>query len=474
MKKSKIFLSVLLLIAVMFFLSFLITILASLVIPPKNLLPGEDISSSETRGKPEEKEASGSTSGEYLAEINSLIFSPDLDASRRRDVLIEQGAAAFPGDELLQLLLREVRLESILSKSYVTDDELSKYEGYISSIEDKSPDARIDYARALIHVDRYRDAISKLRELLALVPDSVRGNYYLGESFARELRLRDSARHLRIALEHCGDYRIAGELLKLVGKAEGLAKVPVSVISAREMLPNLEIDMEGLMAIGNLLLWLDDPALAGVAFTRAISMSPESADAHIGLARSQFEISADIKCRRPSELRLNSLIGAAEHLEKAAILNKGNRMTLLQLAEELRALRQQKDGIIIYSAVAEYLRDTGQLPGKDHDWLLIDSEGKAPQVAGDIDRDSGIALASESLVTNREKVEGWKGPYLLAPNSDSWGRSYMVRLWHGDETSSRILTLSAGPNGILETPGAARSTEGDDLGLFFELRASEP
>jgi hypothetical protein len=56
---------------------------------------------------------------------------------------------------------------------------------------------------------------------------------------------------------------------------------------------------------------------------------------------------------------------------------------------------------------------------------------------------------------------GWKGPYLTATNEDPWGNAYVI--YAPDfETTNRVNVLSAGPDGILQTPPNS-GVLGDDI-----------
>lgn len=61
---------------------------------------------------------------------------------------------------------------------------------------------------------------------------------------------------------------------------------------------------------------------------------------------------------------------------------------------------------------------------------------------------------------------GWRGPYLCTPiGSDPWGRRYAVNVGSRPDTGHAVVVLSAGPNGLIETPFAALvpTPGGDDV-----------
>jgi hypothetical protein len=58
---------------------------------------------------------------------------------------------------------------------------------------------------------------------------------------------------------------------------------------------------------------------------------------------------------------------------------------------------------------------------------------------------------------------GWKGPYLSSYDTDPWGNAYVINT-PDLETTNKVYVLSAGPDGILQTPTDA-SPANDDIGV---------
>lgn len=55
---------------------------------------------------------------------------------------------------------------------------------------------------------------------------------------------------------------------------------------------------------------------------------------------------------------------------------------------------------------------------------------------------------------------GWKGPYLSSGNEDPWGNAYLI--YAPDfETNNKLYVLSAGPDGILQTPTGSNYSNDD-------------
>jgi len=62
---------------------------------------------------------------------------------------------------------------------------------------------------------------------------------------------------------------------------------------------------------------------------------------------------------------------------------------------------------------------------------------------------------------------GWTGPYLPYVTDDPWGFAYLISVSgfaNGTKPNYHVYCLSAGPNGIVDTPTWATETHGDDIG----------
>jgi len=71
----------------------------------------------------------------------------------------------------------------------------------------------------------------------------------------------------------------------------------------------------------------------------------------------------------------------------------------------------------------------------------------------------------------------WRGPYSEGTPLDPWGRPYIMLVrsaWDGNATNyKRVMLLSAGPNGRIDTLQQARSTDDfrvDDIGIILHQR----
>ena len=69
----------------------------------------------------------------------------------------------------------------------------------------------------------------------------------------------------------------------------------------------------------------------------------------------------------------------------------------------------------------------------------------------------------------------WQGPYVSSLGRDPWGHTYIMavgapRPGGPRSPGARAWILSAGPNGLIETPADAIGPAGDDVGLIFDDR----
>ena len=66
-----------------------------------------------------------------------------------------------------------------------------------------------------------------------------------------------------------------------------------------------------------------------------------------------------------------------------------------------------------------------------------------------------------------ESPKGWDGPYFPCLMDDPWGFAYLISVGGfegGTKPDNHVWCLSAGPNGVVDTPAWATATRGDDVG----------
>ena len=171
---------------------------------------------------------------------------------------------------------------------------------------------------------------------------------------------------------------------------------------------------------------------------------------------------------------------------------------------EARVARARNDCQTIASGMYQFFRDTGFFPvwrtarsggpGAPADRLdVLVTQGSVPAEDIPTPWTTGVAGSlSDQLVTNAPGYTlrsptspfGWNGPYFSSQlGADPWGNRYsvnvaLVDLSLGAATAAgqpkmAVWVLSAGPNGILETPFAASILTaarpgGDDIGTRIQ------
>jgi hypothetical protein len=147
---------------------------------------------------------------------------------------------------------------------------------------------------------------------------------------------------------------------------------------------------------------------------------------------------------------------------------------------ETRVERAQREAEAIANALAQLQADVALLPG----WRRVSAIGGSDEESaievlvgpGAIPKfatpDSPWATGRVDLlrhhlfenlpgytVVRTATKRGWRGPYVSAFNADPWQNRYMVNVGAGRRASGRddpsryiVAVVSAGPNGIVETP----------------------
>jgi len=164
-----------------------------------------------------------------------------------------------------------------------------------------------------------------------------------------------------------------------------------------------------------------------------------------------------------------------------------------------RVARARTDCQTLASAMVTFYRDNGFFPSwklaqnggpgtADNRLQLLVSPGNIAQEDAQSTWSTGTAgLLSEQLVKNipgyslktTTSANGWNGPYLSNEiNADPWGNRYIVNVQLIDSSATAVTrsggvklavwVLSAGPNGIIETPFTqsilTAALGGDDIG----------
>jgi prepilin-type N-terminal cleavage/methylation domain-containing protein len=123
----------------------------------------------------------------------------------------------------------------------------------------------------------------------------------------------------------------------------------------------------------------------------------------------------------------------------------------------------------IASAVNLYIRDTLLYPTGINGattYHYLYSEGEVP-INNPMASGPGMSL-DEFLNSGDYGGSDWQGPYLANISCDPWGNAYLVNTQGYFNSTERIFVISAGENGVIDTPLAATTACGDDLLIVLD------
>jgi len=170
------------------------------------------------------------------------------------------------------------------------------------------------------------------------------------------------------------------------------------------------------------------------------------------------------------------------------ILLGSHRACVGDYVNDARMVRAQQDTHAIASAVSRMTADVMGYDSQDGGWAtyaLLVGPGAEPTVAAGVGQEWAAGLGAsqagaleDQLMLNgpgypthartqTRWIRGWHGPYLeTGVGADPWGHRYAVNVKHlSGGGAFDTFVVSAGPNGILETPFQADGTvaRGDDI-----------
>jgi hypothetical protein len=154
---------------------------------------------------------------------------------------------------------------------------------------------------------------------------------------------------------------------------------------------------------------------------------------------------------------------------------------------EARRVKAAEDVQVLSATFSRFAFDAQTEMPSDKDWRHYDvlvGEGETPMVgtggdagwASEADANR-VGRLGDHLITNapgystsRNPVafwaRGWRGPYLgTGVGPDPWGHRYAINVGSLTRRGACLVVLSAGPNGVIETPFARSGllAGGDDL-----------
>lgn len=143
---------------------------------------------------------------------------------------------------------------------------------------------------------------------------------------------------------------------------------------------------------------------------------------------------------------------------------------ILKEIDESRVSRAYGDIRSISAAMIVFKKDTGMWPDMDNNCqrtiTLLRGDGSLPQDYAAKGFDGTVdSHYSSHLVQTVGCYPNWKGSYTAWVTADPWGNSYITNADAFRNNIGAIWILSAGPNGIVDTPANSDLVNGDDIGL---------
>lgn len=156
--------------------------------------------------------------------------------------------------------------------------------------------------------------------------------------------------------------------------------------------------------------------------------------------------------------------------------------------DNARKARVQMELNAIATAVVEYTRDTGRLPGSEllrHGLaVVLKTDDEMPDVGASAATQAWLlapSLDSREYLNRpyRAASPRWRGPYLPGKvGKDPWGHAYLINIGQANiltpdgRRKRAVFTLSAGPNGKVDTPLSQPVTHGvvhgDDIAIRIQ------
>lgn len=185
-----------------------------------------------------------------------------------------------------------------------------------------------------------------------------------------------------------------------------------------------------------------------------------------------------------------SLLDSALAITLLALTSALALPTAGTMLDRARLARAQMEVNAIAVAIMEYARDTGRLPGDDlrggqaEQWLVLGSKGAFPPTWGSTGAQLWEMAPRADLIAylrygGPDACARWNGPYLPDNlGADPWGQTYLVNIGCAASASDSgpdkraVFVISAGPDGVLETPMrqpvSSAKVSGDDIAVRIQ------
>ncbi|MBI5848186.1 MAG: type II secretion system protein GspG [Nitrospirae bacterium] len=142
--------------------------------------------------------------------------------------------------------------------------------------------------------------------------------------------------------------------------------------------------------------------------------------------------------------------------------------------DESKITRAKADVKSISSAMFVFRKDTGAWPVMDGSCApnvtFLSGAGNLPSGLAALGYDAAVASSYDSHLSadvNGCYGANWKGSYMAVVTADPWGNTYLTNANSFAATGQPVWIISAGPNGVLETPAnsIAIADGVDDIGV---------
>jgi hypothetical protein len=129
-----------------------------------------------------------------------------------------------------------------------------------------------------------------------------------------------------------------------------------------------------------------------------------------------------------------------------------------RLEQSVVGMQNILDGIRNYSEQTHFL-PTGNRGRTDVTWLYGPGELPRGIKLGNVSHSRSL---NDILLNDSMAGSAWQGPY-GDPAMDPWGRSYLVNVDGLVDPRRPSWILTAGPDGVMQTPASAQKAAGDDI-----------
>ena len=234
---------------------------------------------------------------------------------------------------------RNVLLREALARAFLVRGDLARAQGELKQILDVAPlhmGANFLTARILMQQGKGQEAGAYLETVLRTNPSHVESNLLLARQLEARGQLRDAIAHVETALR--ADPTLAGAKYQLgtlylqADRADDAAALVLDLERSAPKSPSTHV-LRGRVAMEQ-----GNPRAAIAAFSAALALQPDRADAHRGIGQAYEAV------KQPDK--------AVEHYQRAIALNGADAVALNNLAWVLSETRKSPDEALVWAQKA--------------------------------------------------------------------------------------------------------------------------